>query len=322
MSHSAGLPARAVVFGYHTMGCLGFDALLRHGFDIAAVFTHRDDPNEEIFWESVAERAVARDIPVHFPARDDLRTEGFRTLVGEYRPQFIFSFYFRWMLPNAVLEPAAGGAFNLHGSLLPRYRGRAPVNWALVNGETETGVSLHHMVSKADAGDLIDQIALPITPEDTAFTLFGTLERAATTVLDRSLPLIRVGAAQRRAMDLTTGSYCGGRTPADGIIDWNWPAARIYNLIRAVTHPYPGAFTELRGRRLLIWWALPLAVPSGPAGEVLAIDRDGIVIGAGQGAVRLVTCQLAGQPELPACALALATGLKVGESLAAPGEKT
>lgn len=313
--------ARTVVFGYHTMGCLGFDALLRHGFDIATVFTHRDDPHEEIFWESLADRATARGIPVHFPAREDLRSDSFRTLVREYRPQFIFSLYFRWMLPNALLEPAAGGAFNLHGSLLPRYRGRAPVNWVLVNGERETGVSLHHMVSKADAGDLVDQVAVPIAPEDTAFTLFGKLERAATTVLDRSLPLIRTGTAGRRAMDLTAGSYCGGRTPSDGVIDWSWSARRIYDLIRAVTHPYPGAFTALRGRRLTVWWALPLDSPTGRPGEVLAIDRDGIVVGAGQGAVRLVTCQLAGQPELPACALAITTGLRVGESLSAPGDQ-
>ena len=312
---------RTVVFGYHTMGCLGFDALLRHGFDITAVFTHRDDPHEEIFWESLADRAADRGIPVHFPAWEDLRSDGFRTLVGEYQPRFIFSFYFRWMLPNAVLSHAAGGAFNLHGSLLPRYRGRAPVNWVLVNGERETGVSLHHMVSKADAGDLVDQSAVPIAPEDTAFTLFGTLERAAITVLDRSLPSIRAGAAPSRAMDLTAGTYCGGRTPADGMIDWNWPAARIYNLIRAVTHPYPGAFTALRKARLMIWWAVPFDSSTGRPGEVLAIDRDGIVVGAGQGAVRLVTCQLAGQPELPACALAIATGLRVGEMMSAPGEK-
>ena len=147
---------RSLVFGYHTMGCVGFDALLRHGFEVAAVLTHRDDPDEEIWWESLAERARGRGIPVHFAGKSDPKTPAFAELVAGYRPEFIFSFYFRYMIPEGVLRLAPRGAFNLHGSLLPRYRGRAPVNWVLVNGETETGVSLHHMVAMPDAGDLVD----------------------------------------------------------------------------------------------------------------------------------------------------------------------
>ncbi|HEY4594200.1 MAG TPA: formyltransferase family protein, partial [Thermoanaerobaculia bacterium] len=151
---------KAVVLGYHTMGCLGFDALLRHGFEVAAVLTHRDDPREEIWWDSLAARAEARGVPVHYP--QDPKSPEFHDLIASYAPDFLFSFYYRYMIPPAVLELAPRGALNLHGSLLPRYRGRAPVNWVLVEGESETGVSLHYMVAKPDAGDLVDQEAVAI----------------------------------------------------------------------------------------------------------------------------------------------------------------
>jgi methionyl-tRNA formyltransferase len=308
---------RVVVLGYHTMGCLGFDALRRHGYEVAAVLTHPDDPHEEIWWDSLAARAEAAGVPVHTP--ESSKGEEFQNLVASYHPDFLFSFYYRFMIPPAVLELAPRGALNLHGSLLPRYRGRAPVNWVLVEGETETGVSLHYMVAKPDAGDLVDQERVAIDPADTAFTLYGKLEAAATVVLDRALPALAADTARPRPLDLSQGSYRGGRKPADGRIDWSWPARRIYDLVRGVTHPYPGAFTTLGGRRLLVWWALPAesdrtAAPAAP-GTVLSVDREGITVAAGDGAVRLITLQLAGQPELPAVSLALAAGLTAGARL-------
>jgi methionyl-tRNA formyltransferase len=311
---TAAAAPRVVVLGYHTMGCLGFEALLRHGFEVAAVLTHRDDPREEIWWDSLAARAEARGVPVHDPT--DSKSPEFRELVASYAPDFLFSFYYRFMIPADVLELAPRGALNLHGSLLPRYRGRAPVNWVLVEGQTETGVSLHYMVAKPDAGDLVDQERVPIDLADTAFTLYGKLEGAARRLLDRALPALAAGTATPVPLDLTQGSYRGGRKPADGAIDWSWPARRIYDLVRGVTHPYPGAFTTLGGRRLRVWWALPVdGDASSPAGTVLAVDRDGVTVAAGDGAVRLIILQLDGQPELPAVSLALAAGLAPGERL-------
>ncbi len=311
--------ARSLVFAYHTMGCVGFDALERHGFQVAAVVTHADDPREEVWWGSVAERARARGIPVHTPEKPDLKGDEFTALVASYRPDFIFSFYFRWMIPIRVLTLAPRGAFNLHGSLLPHYRGRAPVNWVLVNGETETGVSLHAMVARADAGDLVDQERVPIARGDTAFSLYGKLETAAAHLLDRALPLLRQGRARLRPMDVARGSYFGGRTPSDGRFEWAWNAERIYNLVRAVTHPYPGAFTELGGRTLLVWWAIPAAAPrNAEPGTVLVAGADGVTVATGDGALRLVTVQLEGEPELPASAFALAHGITPGDDLSAP----
>ena len=305
---------RVVLLGYHTMGCLGFEALLRHGYEVTAVLTHRDDPREEVWWDSLAAHAEARGVPVFYA--EDPRDPGFRELVASQRPDFLFSFYYRRMIPPEVLELAPRGALNLHGSLLPRYRGRAPVNWVLAEGQEETGVSLHYMVAQPDAGDLVDQERVAIDFADTAFTLYGKLEEAARRLLDRALPALAAGTAKPVPLDLSQGSYRGGRKPEDGRLDWSWPARRIYDLVRGVTHPYPGAFTTLRGRKLLVWWALPVEdrTPAEP-GTVLAVDRDGITVAAGEGSVRLITLQLAGQPELPAVSLALAAGIAPGERL-------
>jgi methionyl-tRNA formyltransferase len=309
---------KAVLFGYHTMGCVGFDALVRHGFDVRAIVTHRDDPRETVWWDSLADRGAARGLPVVF--RDRPEEPGLLEAVASREPDILFSFYYRHMLPEEVLKAAPRGALNLHGSLLPRYRGRAPVNWVLVNGEVETGVTLHYMTSKPDAGDVVDREAVPISPVDTAYTVFRKLETAAGLLLDRALPAIATGTVAPIPQDPSRRSYFGGRRPDDGRIDWSWPALRIYNLVRAVTHPYPGAFTVHAGRRLFVWWALPSGgVAAGPPGTVLAVEREGIVVATGDGAIRLVTLQTEGRPELPACAFALAEQIVPGERLGVEG---
>lgn len=141
---------KAVVLAYHNIGCVGIEALLRHGFEIAAVFTHKDDPDENVWFDSVAQLAASRGIPVFAPEdiNHPLWVERIRTM----NPDIIFSFYYRHMVKPAILEIPHAGCLNLHGSLLPAYRGRCPVNWVLVNGETETGVTLHHMTPQPDAG--------------------------------------------------------------------------------------------------------------------------------------------------------------------------
>ncbi len=314
---------RAAVFGYHTMGCVGFDALLRHGFEIGAVFTHRDDPHEEVWWESLAERAAARRVPVNYLAREEMKDSRLVAEVAACRPDVIFSFYFRYMIPLSVLSLAPRGAFNLHGSLLPRYRGRAPVNWVLVNGETETGVTLHEMVARADAGGIVDQERVPIAIDDTALRLFRKLEVAAKVVLDRALPRLRNGTARAIPMDLAAGSYFGGRTPDDGRISWQWPATRIYNLVRAVTHPYPGAFTRAGARKLFVWWATPEGeVTAERPGTVLQVGAGTVSVATGGGTLRLHRCQLEGNGEGDAAAVAATAGVRTGSILGEGGDRS
>ncbi len=241
---------KAVVFAYHQVGVRCLSVLLAGGIDVSLVVTHRDNESEEIWWQSVAELAQRAGIPVLTP--DDPSAADLLARVKHCAPDFIFSFYYRHMLPAQLLEIPHRGAFNLHGSLLPRYRGRVPVNWAVIHGESESGVSLHRMEIKPDAGNIVEQEAVTLLPNDTAHDLFLKMVCAAERVLQNTLPRFRAGAWEERPMNLADGSYFGGRRPEDGSVDWSLPAWDVHNLIRGVAPPYPGAFCDIGPRRLML----------------------------------------------------------------------
>jgi len=223
--------------------------LLAHGVDVRLVVTHRDNPAETIWFGSVAR--VARDYGIETIVPDDPNAPEVLAKVRQAAPEFLFSFYYRQMLSQAMLEIAPRGAFNMHGSLLPRYRGRVPVNWAVLHGERETGATLHAMTVKPDRGAIVDQQAVPILPDDTASEVFDKVTVAAEMTLDRCLPALLDGTARFCANRISPpASYFGGRKPEDGRIDWRWPGVRVHNLVRAVAPPYPGAFCDVAGRRL------------------------------------------------------------------------
>ena len=238
----------AVVFAYHDVGCRCLRVLLDERIEVPLVVTHRDRPDERIWFESVTELARARAIEAFAP--DDPNAPEIVERIRELRPDFIFSFYYRLMLGAPLLSIPRRGAFNVHGSLLPKYRGRVPVNWAIIHGETETGATLHEMVEKPDAGRIVDQEAVAILPDELAVDVFAKVAGAAERVLRRSLPKLVDGSAVLRAQDLSRGGYFGGRRPEDGRIDWSAPAKRVHDLVRAVAPPYPGAFTEVEGAQL------------------------------------------------------------------------
>ena len=285
--------ARCVLFAYHEMGHACMEAILKMGAPIAALFTHRDDPHEEIWWSSCAELAARHRIPVHI----DESVETAAAKIGALKPSIIYSFSYRHLIPENVLGMAPLGAFNLHPSLLPAYRGRAPVNWVLVNGERETGVTLHHMVARADAGDIVGQRAVAIDDGDNALTLYRKLVPLGVELIEDLHPKIVAGTAPRRKMDISKGSYFGRRKPEDGRIDWRWPARRIFNLVRAVTHPYPGAFCFVGGQKLLVWEA-KIGAETGtlaPAGQVAREAADGALeVAAGEGSVIVKVAQFEG----------------------------
>jgi len=239
----------AVVFGYGDIGVRCTRVLLKQGIDVKLVVTHDDDPLEHRWHSSMAEFARESGIPVVAPPGPDYKL-AFR--VGALAPDFVFSFYYRQLLPDILLAAAKSGALNMHGSLLPRFRGRAPVNWAILRGATQTGATLHYMTSRADAGDIVDQSAVPIRENDSAYDVFLRVADAAETVLDRSLPLLVQGTAPRTPQDLSKGEYCGRRRPEDGRIDWSRGAREIHNLVRAVAPPFPGAFANFDGERWLV----------------------------------------------------------------------
>ncbi|APC11601.1 MULTISPECIES: bifunctional UDP-4-amino-4-deoxy-L-arabinose formyltransferase/UDP-glucuronic acid oxidase ArnA [Providencia] len=279
---------KAIVFAYHDIGCVGLKALEKAGFDIQAVFTHTDDPNENHFYSSVARLSADMELPVFAP--ENVNHPLWIERIREMKPDVIFSFYYRDMLSEELLSIAPKGAFNLHGSLLPKYRGRAPINWALLKGENETGVTLHKMVAKADAGDIIAQEKVVITETDTGLTLHAKVREAAEVLLDKTLPLIEAGTYKAVAQDESQATYFGRRTAEDGQIDWNRSAKEIDCLIRAVTEPYPGAFTYLGARKMVIWRARVLDDNQGKAAGTV-LSNDPLRIACGQGAIEVVSGQ-------------------------------
>jgi methionyl-tRNA formyltransferase len=241
---------RAVVFAYHNVGVRCLLTLLARGVDVSLVVTHQDNPKETIWFESVA--AVCEEKGIPFITPEDPNSPELLARVKEEAPDFIFSFYYRHMLPVAILSLAQYGAYNMHGSLLPKYRGRVPVNWAVLHGETEIGATLHEMTVKPDAGFIVAQTAVPILPDDTAFEVFGKVTVAAEQTLWNALPSMLAGQIPRLPNNLQEGSYFGGRKPEDGKIDWSKSAQVIYNLHRAVAPPYPGAWTVIGGKTFII----------------------------------------------------------------------
>ena len=289
---------RAVVFAYSNVGDRCLRVLRARGVEVPLVVTHRDQAGEAIWFRRVADTAEELGLPLRYG--DDVSDPALRAAVAAAQPDLLFSFYFRSLLPDAILALAARGAFNMHGSLLPRYRGRAPTNWAVLHGDSETGATLHEMVARADAGRIVDQQAVPILPDDTAGEVFDKVTVAAEQVLWRALPAIVSGRVEYRTNDLARGSYFGARRPEDGRIDWSQPAGRVYDLIRAVAPPYPGAFTEVAGVRVVVAAARRLAAPplsrvdSAPGlhvvdGRIVALCGDG-------GAISIRELRVAGAP--------------------------
>ncbi|QBC45397.1 formyltransferase [Iodobacter fluviatilis] len=241
----------AVVFAYHNVGVRCIKALLAAGIEIKLIVTHQDNPNENIWFSSVAQLAADYAIPYITP--DDPNTVEVEAKIAALNVDFLFSFYYRNMLKEALLAAPKSGAFNMHGSLLPKYRGRVPINWAIINGETQTGATLHVMNIKPDNGPIVAQQAVPIFPDDTAQEVFEKVTVAAEMCLSHALPRLIAGNTDFKQQDLSQGAYYGGRTAKDGQIDWQKNAKDIHNLVRAVTVPYPGAFSDIGGKRLIVW---------------------------------------------------------------------
>ena len=282
---------KAVVLAYHNIGCIGIEELLNAGIEIQAVFTHKDNPNENLWFRSVAEVAAKNNLPVFSP--EDINHPLWVSRIKAMNPDVIFSFYYRNMVKQPILDIPARGCINLHGSLLPKYRGRVPINWALVNGEKETGVTLHYMTIQPDAGDIIARQAFPIEDRDTAYDLHMKAADAARDLLKKTLPLIQNGTAPRIKQNDAEATYFHGRTPADGLIDWTKSADEIRNLVRAVTRPYPGAFTWYASKKYLIWEVGKTAnTVNAEPGTI--ISTDPLVVAAGQDAVKVEFAQQEG----------------------------
>ncbi|AMO46740.1 UDP-4-amino-4-deoxy-L-arabinose formyltransferase / UDP-glucuronic acid dehydrogenase (UDP-4-keto-hexauronic acid decarboxylating) [Kosakonia oryzendophytica] len=303
---------KAVVFAYHDMGCVGTQALLDAGFEVAAIFTHPDSANENHFFGSVARIAAERGIPVYAP--EDVNHPLWVDRIRDLNADVIFSFYYRNLLCDNILNSARLGAFNLHGSLLPAYRGRAPLNWVLVNGETETGVTLHRMVARADAGAIVAQQKVAIADSDDAMSLHRKLSEAAQTLLRSTLPTIKAQTFTETAQDDSKASYYGRRTPEDGRLDWELPAQTLHNLVRAVSDPWPGAYSFAGTHKFIVWKSrVRNDIAAARAGTVLSVSP--LVVACAEGALEILTGQVDNGVYMQGGQLAQSLGLVAGALL-------
>ncbi len=308
---------RILFFGYSEVGYQCLSLLLERGDNVVALITHEDNPHEKIWFKTPAVAARERGIPVFTP--ESVNNPEWRERIAALRPDLILSVYYRHMIGAKILALPPLGAWNMHGSLLPRYRGRAPINWAVLHGEPRIGMTLHRMVKSADAGAVVDQEGVDIGPRDTAEQAFRKVMPCARAVLARQIDALLAGTARETPQDESQATYFGGRKPEDGRIQWAQTSAQIFNLIRAVTDPYPGAFTDVRsagvppasGReaggdacatpgtaRLMVWWAEPdspaTAGRRGAPGEILALTP--LVVATGDGALELTRTEWRGTP--------------------------
>jgi len=298
--------SRAVVFAYHNVGVRCLSVLLAHGVDVALVVTHQDNPKENIWFDSVAALANLHGIPVITP--ENPNTEEVIAQIRALQPDFYFSFYYREMLQQALLDIPTRGALNMHGSLLPKYRGRVPVNWAIIRGEKESGSTLHYMTAKPDNGAIVAQQAVPILPNDTALQVFQKVTVAAEMALNDVLPALLAGTAKAEQQDLSKGAYFGGRKAEDGVIDWSQSAQDIHNLVRAVAPPYPGATTHLLGMPMRILQTLQTKCSAVGAKPAFYVKEGKAYAICGAGVLRVVRFELNGI-EMSAQAFAAQFGL-------------
>ena len=288
---------RILFFGYSEVGFECLDLLLGRGDNVVALITHEDNPHEKIWFKTPAIAAREKGIAVHTPEK--VNTPEWIERIATMQPDLILSVYYRNMISSKILALPRLGAFNLHGSLLPKYRGRAPINWAVLHGESRIGMTLHRMVKSADAGAIVDQDGVELGPRDTAEQAFRKVLPCARRVVARQIDALLAGTARETPQDESQATYFGGRKPEDGRIVWTQTSIQIFNLIRAVTDPYPGAFTDAAGARLMVWWA-ETDTPAtrgrrGAPGEVLSVAP--LVIATGDGALELTKTEWRGAPD-------------------------
>ena len=294
---------RAIVYAYHGFGVYALESLARQGVAVVQVLSHRDHARERCWWRSVAEWCATHGIPCVLDVDcDDAATVS--RLQG-LAPDLIVSAYYRTLIPEALLS-APLGAWNLHGSLLPRFRGRAPINWQLIHGERRAGLTLHRMVRRADAGDILAQVAVDVHPDQDAYGLTRQLLAVTPDFLDAAFADLLAGCARLVPQDDRLASKFPGRTPDDGRIDWSWPARRVHNLVRAVAPPWPGAFAFVGATRLAVR-RTAVAADDGQAGAPGLVLEDGS-IACGQGRICVLDAGL-GVEDAP---LALAAGQRLG----------
>lgn len=278
----------AVDFSLH---CL--KEILRNGRDIKAVLTI--PPERAGFHSDYADlgpESRAHGIRVHYIK--SINDPGTVQLIRDLTPDVIFVFGFSQMINKEVLDLPVLGCIGTHPALLPRNRGRHPLIWALVEGLSESGLTFFFLDEGADSGDILWQRSFPITMEDNAGTLYRRIKKLAGEAIAEFLPQLETGTYSRKTQDHSKATYWGKRTEDDGLVDWSKPSMTIYNLIRALTHPYVGAHTFLGDGKVTIWSSRFLSEPSGALegktgkpGTIISLSDEGFIVETVDGALEI-----------------------------------
>lgn len=252
---------RIVFFGATALGHACAERLLEAGQEVVGLVTMPRDFRISYSPSGPVRNVLHRDfhalgerfgIPV---TQVDGRMAEYVSDVEQLRPDLLVVIGWYYMIPRRMRDLAPLGCVGIHASLLPRYRGGAPLVWALINGETETGVTLFHFTDGVDDGDVVAQERFAIEARDTIADLLAKAEAASVRLVTEYVPRLADGTAPREPQDQSAATLFPQRSPQDGRIDWSWDAPRIDRFIRAQTHPYPGAFTDIAGKRVRIWSA-------------------------------------------------------------------
>jgi len=288
------------------MGTPAFSApilrmLVEEGYNVISVVTQPDRPvgrKKVLTPTPVKEEALQLGLPVYQPEK--LRNPEELQHVLDLAPDLIVTAAFGQILPSALLEAPKLGAINVHASLLPAYRGGAPIHQAIMDGQTETGVTIMYMVDRLDAGDIISQTVVPIEKQDHTGIMFDKLSAAGTELLKETLPSIVDGTNQRIPQDEALVTYARNISREQERIDWTKSAAAIYNQVRGL-HPWPVAYTTYNGANMKIWWTEESSSErAGKPGEVIELTEDSIVVQTGGGALAIKELQPAGKKRMAA----------------------
>jgi len=286
-------------------------------FEIAGVVTQPDQPKGrgmKLQASPVKKLAQQKNLPVLQP--DRARDENFIKQLAALQPELIVVAAYGQILPKAILELPRFGCINVHASLLPKYRGAAPIQHPILNGDSETGITIMKMDAGLDTGDMLTQDKTQITANDNFETLHNRLAEIGAKLLVRTIPDFIAGKIQPRAQPSEGATYAAKIKKQDGQVDWTQPARVVWNRVRAMV-PWPGAFAHLPGTQpqLLKIWDAETVERSGEPGEVLQADKNGIVVGCGSGALKILALQREGGRRMNAADFLAGHPLRVGEKL-------
>lgn len=270
--------------------------------NICGILCLKEDAHEEAFYPRIVELAATQNIPIFFS--HEVKPSQYFEAVSSCQPDIAFAIGWRFLINSQTYRLPKHGTLVIHDSLLPKYRGFAPMNWVLINGEPETGVTLFFMVDAVDAGPIVDQLKVAIHADDTAATLDKKIITLYETIIEKNLPKLISGDYLSVPQNEAEATYTCKRIPEDGLINWHHPAEKIYQLIRATSQPFPGAFSYLNGKRITIWQAhlptvQPLYVGVVP-GRVVGKKDDTIEVLTGDGLLCIDLLQVAEEQPIAA----------------------